>query len=66
MKIKHLTQKALRKTSTLLLTAEMKLEPTPQEEIIALLKHADIPIPILLSTLDHLQTQLETLENANA
>lgn len=66
MKIRHLTQRALRKASSTLLQAEAKLEPTPNEELIELLKHADIPTDILLKTLDYLQTQLEALETSNA
>ena len=66
MNFRNITQKALRKTASTLLSAESKLEPTPNDELIALLKTADIPAPILISTLDYLQNQLESLEVDNA
>ena len=65
MKLRNLTQKALRKTSSVLLNVEQKLEPTPQDDIITLLKNADIPTPILLRTLDYLERQLTAYQEAN-
>ena len=62
MNFRNLTQRALRKTATSLLSAESKLEPTPSDELIALLKHADIPTPVLMTTLDYLEKQLAALE----
>ena len=66
MNFRNLTQKALRKTSTALLNAEAKLEPTPNDELIALLKNADIPTAALISTLEYLQNQLELQGDNNA
>ena len=66
MKLRHLTQSALRKTASAMLTVEHKLEPTPQDEIITLLKKADIPTPVLINTLDYLQSQLAEMEADNA
>jgi hypothetical protein len=64
MKLRNLTQQALRKTSTVLLKAEHKLEPTAKDDLIALLKTADIPTPVLLTTLNYLHTQLAELADA--
>ena len=66
MKLRNLTQSALRKTASAMLTVEHKLEPTPQDEIITLLKKADIPTPVLINTLDYLQAQLAKMEEDNA
>ena len=66
MKLRNLTQSALRKTASAMLTVEHKLEPTPQDEIITLLKKADIPTPVLINTLDYLQSQLAEMEADNA
>lgn len=66
MKLRNKAQSLLRKTSSKLLNLEAKLEPTAEDDLIHLLKTADIPTPILLSTLDFLQAKLEELEADNA
>lgn len=68
MKLRNLTQAALRKTATAMLKAEHKLEPTPRDDLIDILRTCDIPTSILLSTLDHLKDQMELYaeENTNA
>lgn len=62
MNVRHTLQKALRKTSKALLNAEARLEPDAKDDLIKLLKNADIPTPVLIETLDYLQHQLEELE----
>ena len=59
MGFRNLTQRALNKTALAMLQAEAKLERTPQDELRDILKTCDIPVPIILSTLDHLKDQLE-------
>lgn len=60
MKLRHLTQKALRKTASSLLNLEANLEPTPAESMVKVIRSGDIPDEILIEALDLIADRLET------